>query len=125
MIHSNTQAFCHRLTRRANAWAALRGSEEYPGLLGSVKFFQTPAGVLVLAEVWGLPTGGENAAGLFGFAIHPGHVDDLPPLAARHSYVWTAFLTARFNLREVLGRTVILRAGAEDLGKVIARGEIK
>lgn len=69
MIHSNTQAFCHRLNCRANAWAAIRGTEECPNLLGSVKFFQTTAGVLVLAEIWGLP---ETETGFFGFHIHEG-----------------------------------------------------
>lgn len=157
MINSNTQAFCQRLIRPANAWAALRGGREYPRLLGTSKFFQTPAGVLVLAEVWGLP---QTDTGVFGFHIHEGdscggtpekefsdakghlnpgnlphpeHMGDLPPLFARRGYAWAAFLTSRFTIREILGRTVILHAGPDDFttqpsgdaGKMIACGVIR
>ena len=160
MISSNTQAFCHRLTRRANAWAAVRGNQTHPRLLGSVKFFQTQAGVLVLAEVWGLPGQEENPSGIFGFHIHSGHscagtpeqefaeagghlnpgekphplhMGDLPPLFARSGYAWTAFLTSRFTVRDILGHTVIIHAGPDDFtsqpsgnaGAMIACGEIR
>ena len=168
MISSNTQAFCHRLTRRANAWAAVRGNQTHPRLLGSVKFFQTQAGVLVLAEIWGLPGQEENPSGIFGFHIHSGrscgstperenseafspefteagghlnpqenphplHMGDLPPLFARNGYAWTAFLTSRFTIRDILGRTVIIHAGPDDFttqpsgnaGAMIACGEIR
>lgn len=138
MIHSSTQALCQRMLRRANAWAAVRGGREYPNLLGTVKFFQTPAGVLVLAEAWGLP---ETDTGIFGFHIHEGgacagdggmefsqagghlnpegephprHQGDLPPLFARHGYAWSAFLTSQFTIRDILGRTVIFHAGPDD-----------
>ena len=144
MISSNTQAFCHRLTHRANAWAAVRGNQTHPRLLGSVKFFQTQAGVLVLAEIWGLPTQEENPSGIFGFHIHSGrscggapegegegfpeagghlnpaekphplHMGDLPPLFARNGYAWTAFLTSRFTIRDILGHTVIIHAQPDD-----------
>lgn len=157
LIHSSTQAFCCRLTHRANAWAAVRGGKENPRLLGSVKFFQTQAGVLVLAEIWGLP---ESEAGFFGFHIHAGrdcvgngenefagaeghlnpeetphpeHMGDLPPLTAQNGYAWTAFLTSRFTIRDILGRTVIIHAGSDDFktqpsggaGKMIACGVIR
>lgn len=160
MIHSNTQAFCHRLNRRANAWAAIRGGQDYPRLLGSVKFFQTQAGVLVLAEVWGLPSQEKNPSGFFGFHIHSGggcgrtgemefgeaeghlnptgvphpeHMGDLPPLFAKNGYAWTVFLTSRFTIRDILGRTVILHASPDDFtsqpsgnaGKMIACGVIR
>ncbi len=138
LIHSNTEAFCHRLTHRANAWAAVRGSGLYPRLLGTVKFFQTSAGVLVLAEVWGLP---ETETGVFGFHIHDGgacagspenefsqagghlnpegvphprHMGDLPPLFSQHGYAWASFVTSRFTIRDILGRVVILHENPDD-----------
>lgn len=141
LIHSNTQAFCHRISRRANAWAAVRGGADYPGLLGSVKFFQTQAGVLVLAEVWGLPVSPESKTGIFGFHIHAGrdcggnaenefadadghlnpeeaphpeHMGDLPPLFARNGYAWMSFLASRFTIRDILGRTAIIHANPDD-----------
>lgn len=160
LISSNTQAFCHRLNRRANAWAAIRGNREHPRLLGSVKFFQTPAGVLVLAEVWGLPNRAENPSGIFGFHIHSGrsctgtpeqefadadghlnpaelphpqHMGDLPPLFAGNGYAWTSFLTSRFTIRDILGRTLIIHAAPDDFttqpsgnaGEMIACGVIR
>lgn len=138
MINSSTQAFCCRLTRPANAWAAVRGGKEYPRLLGTVKFFQTTAGVLVLAEVWGLP---KTPTGVFGFHIHAGgsctgngenefadadghlnpekkphpeHMGDMPPLFAQHGYAWLSFLTSRFTVRDILGHTLIVHQDPDD-----------
>lgn len=42
------------------AKAELHGNEEYPNVRGSVHFYATPVGVLVHAEVVGLPRGGRN-----------------------------------------------------------------
>ncbi len=141
MINSSTQEFCHRMTRQANAWAAVCGGKEHPGLLGCVKFFQTPGGTLTLAEVWGLPVSPESGTGIFGFHIHegkscesggekefdkagghlnpaggphPGHMGDLPPLFAQNGYAWTAFFTSRFTVRDILGHTVILHENPDD-----------
>lgn len=141
LINSYTQAFCHRLSHRANAWAAVRGGKEHPHLLGCVKFFQTQAGVLVLAEIWGLPEAPENKANIFGFHIHEGHecagtpedefaqtkghlnpeekphpehMGDLPPLFANRGYAWSSVLTSRFTIRDILGRTVIIHSMPDD-----------
>ncbi len=158
LIHSNTQAFCQRMNRRANAWAAVRGGKEYPNLLGCVKFFQTPAGVLISAEMWGLP---KTETGVFGLHIHngqscgpgkdekefgaagshfnpenlphPEHAGDLPPLFSQNGYAWASFLAARFAVREILGRTVIVHAKPDDFttqpsgnaGEMIACGVIR
>ena len=161
VINSYTQAFAHRLSGRANAWAAIRGGQEYPRLLGTVKFFQTQAGVLVLAEIHNLPyEQGPCENSVFGFHIHegrscdgmtqedfsaaeghfnpdgcphPAHAGDLPPLFANHGYAWSAFLTSRFTIRQVLGRTLIIHGSPDDFttqpagnsGKRIACGEIR
>lgn len=141
LINSYTQAFAHRLMRRANAWAAVRGSKEYPRLLGTVKFFQTQAGVLVSAEVWGLPEVPDSASGIFGFHIHSGdtctekegsgfseagshldpadmphpqHMGDLPPLFSNRGYAWSTFLTNRFTIRDILNRVVIIHGNPDD-----------
>lgn len=160
MIHSNTQAFCHRMLRRPNAWAAVRGGEDFPNLFGSVRFYQTGAGVLVLAEAWGLPTPQGDQFGIFGFHIHSGnscesengkefsragshlnpeklphpeHAGDLPPLFAQKGYAWSSFLTARFSIPAILGKTVIIHDHPDDFtsqpsgnsGKMIACGVIR
>lgn len=140
LINSYTQAFAHRLTHRANAWAAVRGGKDYPNLLGTVKFFQTQAGVLVMAEIWGLPPSGDGS-GVFAFHIHEGesctgnetdefadtrthlnpsdaphpqHMGDLPPLFSNRGYAWSAFLTSRFTIRDILNRTVVIHSAPDD-----------
>ncbi|MFQ7398750.1 MAG: superoxide dismutase family protein, partial [Neglectibacter sp.] len=50
-----------------------------------------------------------------------------------HGYAWSAFLTSRFTIRQVLGRTLIIHGSPDDFttqpagnsGKRIACGEIR
>ena len=99
-------------------------------------------GVLVLAEVSGLPDTGERCKdSIFAFHIHsggtctgsaddpfrdtqghyhpencphPAHAGDMPPLFSNKGYAAQAFLTGRFTVREIIGRTVIIHAGTDD-----------
>ncbi len=141
MIQSFTPAFAQRLLRRPNAWAAIRGGEDWPKLVGTLKLYQTTAGVLAAAEFWGLPGLEKNPDGIFALHIHQGdscaseggkefagakghrdnqnrphpqHMGDLPPVFSNRGYGWGAFLTSRFTIREVLGCTVILHAARDD-----------
>lgn len=160
MIQSFTPAFAQRLLRRPNAWAALRGGKDYPRLVGALKLYQTTAGVLTAAEFWGLPDLEANPDGIFALHIHEGetcesqngrefagakahldnqgrphpqHMGDLPPIFANRGYAWSCFLTSRFTIREVKGRTVVLHAGRDDFttqpsgapGPMIACGAIR
>lgn len=70
-----------------DAYAKLEGSEKYPGITGSVWFMDVPSGMMVEAEVHGLPpySPGNLAAtppvqpvGPFGFHIHEGADCGLP-----------------------------------------------
>lgn len=127
---------------RPDAQAVISGSAEYPGLHGVVRFYQTSQGVLVAAEVRGLPQGtGPCAQRFFAFHIHsggrcsgnaehpfadadghynpdgcphPNHRGDLPPLLGNHGRALQVFLTDHFRVREVLGKTVIVHAGVDD-----------
>ena len=64
---------------------------------------------------------------------HPRHMGDLPPLFAKSGYAWTAFLTSRFTIRDILGHTVIIHAAPDDFttqpsgnaGEMIACGVIR
>lgn len=145
---------------RPDALAAIRGDEKNPGLSGVVRFYQTRHGVLVRAEVSGLPEPEEACGkGFFAFHIHsggqcdgdgsdpfanalahynpeecphPAHAGDLPPLLANHGCALQVFLTDRFTVREIIGRTVILHSGRDDFtsqpgggaGSRIACGQI-
>ena len=136
------------------AAARLRGGRDYPEIRGTVRFFQRSDGVLVEAEVSGLPrteTGffalhiheGESCLG-DGFpgtgghfhpgkAEHPNHAGDLPPLLGDHGKACMTVLTGRFRVEEILGKTVILHGAPDDFrtqpsgnaGKKIACGVIR
>ena len=61
------------LRRRPDALADISGGRENPQLRGTVRFYQTPRGVLVLAEVFGLPDRGTRCErNIFAFHIHAG-----------------------------------------------------
>ncbi|MBQ9648727.1 MAG: superoxide dismutase family protein [Oscillospiraceae bacterium] len=153
--------YVRTLQRRPDAWAALSGSEAYPDVSGLVRFYQTRSGVLVAAEVSGLPEdadpcgknilgfhihGGAQCAGNeadpFADALghynpddcpHPAHAGDMPPLFVNRGDAFQAFLTDRFSVREIVGKTVIVHSSADDFtsqpagnaGTKIACGPIK
>ena len=149
------------LRRIPDARAIIEGSAKYPGLTGVVRFYQTRRGVLVFAEVSGLPEMAETCGnGIFGFHIHsggsctgdsadpfadalahynpgdcphPAHAGDLPPLFSNHGHAFQVFLTDRFTVREIIGRTVIVHSKPDDFttqpsgnaGSKIACGRIR
>lgn len=132
--------------RRPGAVAWVRGEEN--NVLGTVRFYETPQGVLVRAEIDGLP----SLNGIYAFHIHEGadcaapgthynpgkqphpyHAGDLPPLFSANGRAFSLFLTDRFALRQIIGKTVILHSGPDDFttqpsgnpGKVLACGKIQ
>lgn len=127
---------------RPAAVANIRGSREYSTINGTVHFYQMPHGVIVIASVAGLPAGsGRCDDRIFAMHIHSGgscmgnqndpfpltgshfnpgncphpyHAGDLPPLFSNKGMAWCAFLTNRFQVREVLGKTVVIHASPDD-----------
>lgn len=124
------------LRSRPQAVASIAGSPEYPNISGIVRFYQTGAGVILYAEVTGLPN-----TGVFGFHIHEGcscggnmddpfsnamshynpkdckhpyHAGDLPPLFGNNGRALLLFLTDRFSVRKVIGRTIIIHDHPDD-----------
>ena len=130
------------LRRRPQAAANLTGSESCPGLSGMVWFYQTNAGVVVCAEVSGLPHSGLPCQDrVFGFHIHEGasctgkpgdpfadtmshynpggcthpyHAGDLPPLFGNDGTALLLFLTSRFSINEIIGRTAVIHDHPDD-----------
>jgi Cu-Zn family superoxide dismutase len=45
---------------------------------------------------------------------HPYHAGDLPPLFADNGYAWFSFLTQRFDVNEVIEKTVIIHSQPDD-----------
>lgn len=124
------------------AIAEVRGSSEYPEIMGEIAFYPLWRGTLVLASLAGLPKGtrpcGEK---FFGFHIHegsrclgneedpfadtglhwnpdacehPGHAGDFPPLMENDGYALLIFYTDRFYPEEILGRTVVIHDMPDD-----------
>ena len=150
-----------RLLRyRPEAVAVVEGSPAYPSINGMVKFYQTAYGVIVVAEIWGLPVKKGNCdSPIFAFHIHGGnactgnesdpfanagmhynpnnclhpyHAGDLPPLFGANGLAFSATLTDRFTVEEIVGKTVIVHSFLDDFttqpsgnaGSKIACGEI-
>ena len=130
------------LRSRPLAVSELRGSAQYPEIDGVVFFYQTPRGALIVTEVTGLPVS-RNACNspIFAFHIHEGnsctgnerdpfadagmhdnpyhcphpyHAGDMPPLFGANGYAFSAFLSDRFTVEEVIGKTVILHEAPDD-----------
>ncbi|MCH5201292.1 MAG: superoxide dismutase family protein [Oscillospiraceae bacterium] len=142
MSENTLRAFAYRLCRRPDAFACIKGSSEHPSVTGSVRFYQTSQGVLIAAELHGLPDAATPArSGVFGFHIHAGasctgtpsdpfadakthydphnfdhpyHSGDLPPLFSNCGNALSIFLTNRFSLAEVMGRTVVIHSKPDD-----------
>ncbi|MCE5235655.1 MAG: superoxide dismutase family protein [Clostridiaceae bacterium] len=155
-----TRRVARVLLDRPAAYAAIKGSAPYSSVRGMVYFYQTRGDVVVAAEVSGLPhLGGPCMNGIFAFHIHEGgsclggredryagagghfnprkcphpyHAGDMPPLFENDGSAFLAFITDRFTVCEVIGRSVIIHAGVDDFtsqpagnsGKRIACGTI-
>ena len=157
---NNRTNICELLSLRPHAAAKIAGSGEYPNIRGSVRFYQTAFGVIVAAEIAGLPTAdtkcdnkffglhihsGESCSGNsedpFADALthydtadcpHPHHAGDLPPLLGAGEYAFSVILTDRFQVKDIIGKTVIIHSNPDDFtsqpagnsGKKIACGQI-
>lgn len=156
----NTNDLCDILKRRAEASALVMGSEEYPNICGRVNFYTVGDSVLVRAEIMGLPKDTGCDSPVFAFHIHGGdkctgtkadpfqnagmhynpkdcmhpyHAGDMPPLFGANGRALMIFLTSRFGISEIIGKTVIIHAKPDDFvtqpsgnsGAKIACGIIK
>lgn len=151
--------YLEELFEEPEAQAYIRGSNEYLGIDGRVTFYQTPKGVLVGVEVVGLPEAELCGNPFLGFHIHegqfcgntgvnafadtgmhynpndcphPAHAGDLPSLLVNNGQVFSVFLTDNIDIREIIGKTVVIHSKADDFtsqpagdsGVKIACGEI-
>ncbi|WWR18230.1 superoxide dismutase family protein [Lachnospiraceae bacterium JLR.KK009] len=130
------------LTQMPAAYAELTGNPGTGEISGMVRFYPVGAGILVNAEVYGLPVN-PNPCGfdIFGFHIHeghsctgtgsdpyanagahfnptlcphPAHGGDLPPLFGNNGMAWMMYATDRFSIPEIIGKTVIIHSGPDD-----------
>ena len=141
-INNVDTSFVNILKLPPHAIARMSGSEEYSTLHGRVSFYQTRIGVLVSAEIAGLPFTNENCKGqIFGFHLHagesctgneyvpfanalthydtrgcphPAHTGDFPSLLGNNGYAISVFLTDRFTVDDVIGKAVIIHSSPDD-----------
>ena len=125
--------YCNR--GRPAAAACVCGGVDAPRLCGQVRFYQECGSVLVVAELSGFPRQdgffalhiheGDRCCGE-GFAAtgghydpetvpHPAHAGDLPPLLVCRGHAYLAVRTDRFCVDEIIGRTVVIHGGSDDL----------
>ena len=160
-MERNIRNYAAVLMHKPSTCAIIKGSEKYPNISGIVRFYQLRNGVLIAAEISGLPhSHGICQHPVFGFHIHDGnqcdgdmqdpfsgtmahynpakcnhpfHAGDLPPLFGSRGYAFSAFVTDRFTLSEVIGRTVIIHGNPDDFtsqpsgnaGEKLACGVVK
>lgn len=140
----NTQHFpiIPVLRRSPNAIAEVKGSDSFPQISGIVRFYQTGAGVLVYSEINGLPKSADMCGErIFAFHIHDGgectgnsddafanagkhfdtngsghpfHAGDMPPLFGNNGFALSVFLSARFSVEDVIGKTVVIHDKPDD-----------
>lgn len=124
------------------AYAQLQGAPGYEDITGIVRFYPANTGVLVNAEVYGLPSditpcspyihgfhiheGGNctgNGSDPFADAgmhynptscPHPEHAGDLPPLFSNNGFAWMLYYTNRFSISEIIEKTVIVHEKPDD-----------
>lgn len=140
------------------AYAYITGENKINGV---VTFRQKKNGVLVTAIIYDLPTSsGICKKDVFAFHIHsgshctgtkddpyadanghfdknncphPSHSGDMPPLFGNDGTAYLSFLTNRFTVDDIIGKTVIIHSSSDDFksqpagnpGRKIACGEIK
>lgn len=134
--------FLSLIVQRPDAFAGLEGSNDYPNLRGEAYFYQTEKGVMVVTQAEGLPMSSDvckqpifachihsgtscmgNETDPFADAMthynphncpHPYHAGDLPPLFGCNGFAFSAFLTDRFSVTEIIGKTIIIHANPDD-----------
>ena len=130
------------VTNRPQAEALVTGNGDYGDISGTVDFYQANNGVMVSASIAGLPQTDDKCGNtVFGFHIHEGgdcspggaqpyegamghynpgncphpyHAGDLPPLFANKGYAFMAFVTDRFTIDEIIGKTVVIHSAPDD-----------
>ena len=130
------------ISGKPSAYAIIKGGEKFPDIEGVVAFYQGFNEVIVALEVKNLPDSKEPCA-INKFAIHihegggcesgrspfsyagghfnpqnckhPAHAGDMPTLISNNGNAFMAFLTNRFSVKQIIGRTVIIHIAPDDM----------
>ena len=126
-----------------DAYCRIKGSMQYAGVEGMVFFYEVEDGILIEADVRGLPMPNKISCNqpIFGFHIHAGescegtkqdpfkdalghfnpdncphpyHTGDLPPLFSEDGQAWMAVYISKFTPEQIVGRTIIIHGNVDD-----------
>ena len=153
MNNIDKKIFYFLLNHNPKATAKIQGGQNNPNLVGNVEFYKLPNGTMVVADIDNLP---KTQTNIFAFHIHegqscddnfsqtgghlnpngaphPAHQGDMPPLFSNNGSAWQAFFTDRFEIDDIIGKTVVIHENVDDFtsqpagnsGQKIACGEIK
>ena len=121
------------------AYSVICGNADNPRLNGKAFFYSTPyGGTLIEIEISGLPdVESEFPSAFYGMHIHetgnctvpfdqtgehynpcdmphPFHAGDMPVLLSSYGYSFMVFYTARFEISDIIGRSLIIHSQPDD-----------
>lgn len=130
------------LMSKPDAQCIINGIEKFPNIIGFARFYQTDIGVVVFSEIGGLEKAQTKCdKRIYGFHIHEGesctgtkqdplantlvhynphdcphpyHSGDMPPMFSANGFALSVFLTDRFNIGEIIGKTMVLHSEPDD-----------
>lgn len=142
MNNFNYPDFSSIFNQKPVAMAEMKGNISHPNIQGFVWFYTTNFGIIVVADIIGLPKSTNKCnSPIFAFHIHNGssctgnsndpfanagthynpsnclhpyHAGDLPPLFGANGNAFSAVLTDRFTINEVIGKTIIIHSNPDD-----------
>lgn len=129
ICHSRSRRILDFLSRSSPvATAQIEGCESYPCIRGTMMLYPSQTGVFLVVSVENIPS--ELGCGnILAMHIHdpetgahynpegtphPHHAGDLPPLFVEKNEAWSAFLTERFDIREVIGKHIVIHRRRDD-----------
>lgn len=146
--HSRSRKILEYLSHSVpSAVAQICGTEEFSSVCGTLMLYQSQAGVFSVVSVSGIPEK-FGCGNIFAMHIHdpktgnhynpdgrehPNHAGDMPPLFVDGTCAWSAFLSERFDVCEVIGKEIVIHRRRDDFttqpsgdpGEMIACGIIK
>ena len=131
------------ISSKPSAYAKISGGEKYKNLSGKISFYKLQNGVVVFANIKGLPIENEKCSpNIFAMHIHegndcsgdsedefkdakthlnpdncphPAHIGDLEPLfAGKNGKAIYAYWTDRFTISQIIGKVVIILSHVDD-----------